>query len=84
MSLLTSAQRHGAVNPAAAAVRGVLNESLRFARGLRSGVIRRRPQWLAVASGALGVRNELEELGGGREVQRDWSYGLPQKKLLLV
>ena len=66
------------MNLAAAAVRGVLNESLRSARGLRSGVIQRRPQWLAVASGARGVRNEFEELGGGREVQRDWSYGLPQ------
>ena len=80
MSLLTSAQRHGAVNTAvAAAVRGVRNESLRSSCGLRTGVMfsggRRgwRRQQLR------GVRNESEELGGGLEVQRDWSYGLPQK-----
>ena len=34
-----------------------------------------------VASSVRGVRNESEELGGGLEVQRDWSYGLPQKMI---
>ena len=31
-----------------------------------------------------GVRNESEELGGGLEVQRDWSCGLPQKISIIL
>ena len=63
----------------AAAVRGVRNESLRSARGLRTGVMFSggRSSWRRQQ--VRGVRNESEELGGGLEVQRDWSYGLPQK-----